>query len=240
MRKAENGVVYTDPRITEHETRAVAATAPPDDIDDGDDGARAKPRFATDFLESDVDDGFLKWNLWLRDNLLDERGFILGVVDRLITQTLEQRDAQIRTLEFKLAELRGALSTRATDDEDERRATAIEKLEARNSQMQDLVSKLQAEVAELRGQVGQIERREKGEKGERGERGPKGATGPQGPKGDSGMSPRAVAVKRWQIDKQRYLAIPIMSDNTLGPSIELRGLFEQFNEETAPYGHRPE
>lgn len=189
MRKAENELVFTEPRFTEpHETRAAAAIAPPDDIDEGDDGARTKPRFATDFREGDADDGFLKWQLWLRDNLLDERAFILDVVNEFIAEKLEQRDAQIRTLELKLAELHG--------------------------------------------QLNQVNANERGPAGPRGERGVKGPRGRQGRKGDPGLSPRVPMIKGWVVDKKRYVATPVMSDNTCGASIELLDLFKTYNEQT--------
>jgi hypothetical protein len=60
-----------------------------------------------------------------------------------------------------------------------------------------------------------------GEKGERGERGPKGDPGLTGP-----------TIRDWKIDPARYVAIPIMSDGTEGPPLELRALFAQFLLET--------
>jgi hypothetical protein len=53
----------------------------------------------------------------------------------------------------------------------------------------------------------------------RGERGVKGEPGP--------------SIVSWQIDRERYRASPLMSNGTVGPMLELRGLFEQFLSETA-------
>jgi hypothetical protein len=64
----------------------------------------------------------------------------------------------------------------------------------------------------------------RGDKGERGERGPKGDIGANGQP--------APKLKSWKLDRQRYLATPIMADGGEGPALELRGLFEQFNLET--------
>jgi hypothetical protein len=170
-------------------------------------------------------------------------------LDDMRSQTLLEMDEALAERDRQLAELRaqncelkglvgGLLTTigqrdRSRGDEAERLTAAIDKLEARNSQMQDLVSRLQAEVAELRGQLTQIGTREKGEKGDPGERGPKGATGRQGARGDPGLTPHALpTIKRWQVDTQRYVAIPILSDNSVGPGIELLGLFKQYNEQT--------
>ena len=61
-----------------------------------------------------------------------------------------------------------------------------------------------------------------GRPGERGERGLKGEQGPVGPE-----------IIGWEIARESYMAIPIMSDGKKGPELSLRELFEQFNVETA-------
>ena len=63
-----------------------------------------------------------------------------------------------------------------------------------------------------------------------GKRGEKGPMGPRGEKGER-AAPASV-ITGWQIDCDRYLAIPVMSDDTHGPPLELRGLFEQFQLES--------
>jgi hypothetical protein len=59
--------------------------------------------------------------------------------------------------------------------------------------------------------------------GERGIAGPRGERGDRGPKAEPG--PKIVA---WKIDHAAYRAVPLMSDSTFGPALELRPLFEQF------------
>jgi hypothetical protein len=66
-----------------------------------------------------------------------------------------------------------------------------------------------------------------GKRGQQGERGPRGERGPPGPP--------APCILSWEIDREAYSVIPIMSDGTKGPRLELRPLFEQFDAET---GHR--
>jgi hypothetical protein len=61
-----------------------------------------------------------------------------------------------------------------------------------------------------------------GRKGDRGEPGERGIQGEPGP-----------TIVSWQIDRERYRASPLMSNGTVGPMLELRGLFEQFLSETA-------
>jgi hypothetical protein len=59
-----------------------------------------------------------------------------------------------------------------------------------------------------------------GEKGERGERGLPGEPG------------KPIVLKGWTIDRKNYVAIPLMSDGSRGPTLELRDLFEQFQSDT--------
>ena len=66
-----------------------------------------------------------------------------------------------------------------------------------------------------------------GARGQRGEAGPRGERGPSGEKGDP-----APTIVRWEIDRASYQALPVMLDGTLGPPLALRGLFEQFHEES--------
>ena len=64
--------------------------------------------------------------------------------------------------------------------------------------------------------------------GARGIAGPKGDRGPQGPAGADGRpGAPALTIKGWKVDRQHFLAIPIMSDGKEGPALELRALFDQ-------------
>jgi hypothetical protein len=55
--------------------------------------------------------------------------------------------------------------------------------------------------------------------GRRGERGHRGEPGP--------------AIVGWAVDRERYLAYPLMSHGRPGPALELRALFEQFQAQTS-------
>jgi hypothetical protein len=59
-----------------------------------------------------------------------------------------------------------------------------------------------------------------------GKRGLAGEKGERGPRGDAGAS--GATIVGWKLDRERYVAIPVMSDGSDGPPLELRGLFEQF------------
>jgi hypothetical protein len=67
-------------------------------------------------------------------------------------------------------------------------------------------------------------------RGSRGNRGESGARGMMGLRGERGAA--APTIQSWMIDRARYTATPMMSDGSIGPSLELRGLFEQFFTET--------
>jgi hypothetical protein len=63
-------------------------------------------------------------------------------------------------------------------------------------------------------------------RGSRGDRGLKGERGLVGPRGDAGAS--GATIRDWKIERERYVATPVMLDGSDGPPLELRGLFEQF------------
>jgi hypothetical protein len=50
---------------------------------------------------------------------------------------------------------------------------------------------------------------------------------------NNGVPQVPVSIVSWQIDCERYRASPLMSNGTVGPMLELRELFEQFQLETS-------
>jgi hypothetical protein len=67
-----------------------------------------------------------------------------------------------------------------------------------------------------------------------GQRGVAGDRGERGAKGDSGPAGAPAPIfKSWKLDRKRFLAVPVMTDGKEGSPLELRGLFEQFHEETS-------
>jgi hypothetical protein len=69
-----------------------------------------------------------------------------------------------------------------------------------------------------------------GARGGTGERGPQGPAGAKGEDGRPGAKP--VSIRSWKVDRARFVAVPLMSDGTEGPVLEMRSLFEQFADET--------
>jgi hypothetical protein len=69
-----------------------------------------------------------------------------------------------------------------------------------------------------------------GQRGIAGERGEKGERGARGEAGAPGAS--APILKGWAIDRTSFVAVPLLSDGTRGPALELRVLFEEFQAQT--------
>jgi hypothetical protein len=67
-----------------------------------------------------------------------------------------------------------------------------------------------------------------GARGEKGVPGPSGEKGDKGAKGDPGLT-----ITAWKIDAAAYRAVPLMSDSSFGPPLEMHDLFEQFLLETS-------
>jgi hypothetical protein len=63
-------------------------------------------------------------------------------------------------------------------------------------------------------------------RGSRGDRGLKGERGLTGLKGERGQA--APAIKSWYVNQKAYTITPVYVDDTTGPPLELRPLFEQF------------
>jgi hypothetical protein len=65
-----------------------------------------------------------------------------------------------------------------------------------------------------------------GRAGKPGEPGPKGERGLKGDKGVRGEA--GLSIVAWEVDRSMFHALPVMSDGSKGPVLELRMLFEQF------------
>jgi hypothetical protein len=59
--------------------------------------------------------------------------------------------------------------------------------------------------------------------------GPSGRKGEPGPRGQRGEVGPVIA--GWDIDRKRFVAVPILNDGSKGPPLNLRPLFEQFQAE---------
>jgi len=72
-----------------------------------------------------------------------------------------------------------------------------------------------------------------GQRGIAGDKGVAGRDGTPGVKGDQGVPGKdAPSIKAWKIDAKHFLAVPMLSDGSVGAQLDLRPLFEQFAEET--------
>ena len=66
--------------------------------------------------------------------------------------------------------------------------------------------------------------------GKKGDKGPPGPRGEKGAKGEQGPSGPIIAA--WEVDHVNYRVRAIMSDGSDGGTLDLRGMFEQFHNET--------
>jgi hypothetical protein len=67
-----------------------------------------------------------------------------------------------------------------------------------------------------------------GKQGKQGQEGPRGLQGERGERGAA-----APTILGWKIDRERYCATPIMSDDSEVEPLQLRALFEQFHDEAS-------
>ena len=67
-------------------------------------------------------------------------------------------------------------------------------------------------------------------RGKAGDRGPPGSRGTKGEKGAKGDAPEIVG---WHLERETYRAFPVLADGKMGPELNLRPLFEQYQQETS-------
>jgi hypothetical protein len=68
-----------------------------------------------------------------------------------------------------------------------------------------------------------------GKRGAAGAKGEWGERGPKGDKGDPGLS--AQIIRSWHIDRERFVATPILAGGDTGPPLDLRPFFEEYHSE---------
>jgi hypothetical protein len=57
-----------------------------------------------------------------------------------------------------------------------------------------------------------------------------GPPGPPGPRGNRGQ--RSAEIVAWSVDFDNYTATPEFFDGSSGPPLNLRGMFQRYNEDT--------
>ena len=64
-------------------------------------------------------------------------------------------------------------------------------------------------------------------------KGDRGQVGPPGPRGmTGGRGEPAPAIKAWLVNKAKFTASPILTDGSVGAALELKGLFQEFLDQT--------
>jgi hypothetical protein len=175
------------------------------------------------------------WETWLRSHLDVERdltvevtGEVVAGLRREIADAIEKR---VAPLQREVAELRGAM--------DVMRSLGHAGLRLRGSfdvaaeyLAHDVVVRNGSSFAAKRDRPGGCPGENwqllasKGNRGERGGPGPRGMVG--------GRGEPAPRVKAWLVDKTKFTASPILTDGTVGAPLELRGLFQEFLDQTRP------
>ena len=108
--------------------------------------------------------------------------------------------------------------------------------ESKIAKLDNTIGALQNENKNLRLILENLRITQRGERGIDGDRGPPGrdgrdgAQGPAGPKGSRGQ--RGFERTGWLINEAEYCITPLYYDNSQGPTVNLRGLFEQFQRDT--------
>jgi hypothetical protein len=173
------------------------------------------------------------WEQWLRGYLDVERDLTTEVTGEVVAalrvETVDAIEKRIAPLQREVAELRGAM--------DVMRSLGHAGLRLRGSfdvaaeyLAHDVVVRNGSSFVALRDRPGVCPGEHwqlvasKGNRGERGVPGPRGQVG--------GRGEPAPTIKTWLVDKKTFRASPILTDGTVGAALELKGLFQEFLDQT--------
>jgi hypothetical protein len=218
-RSNANGVMFSEPTYSEPIES---------DIERGDDGHAQPP--------APIAEGEFDWNGWIeghKDALADEilRATARLVVDRCgdLADKIAAQAKTIAALELKLAEMRGAVDVlrgkgapgafniKGTFD-GSATYNFLDVVAVGNS---SFVARCDRPGA-CPGPNWQL-------LAGAGRRGPRGERGVRGPIGEPATA--APTFVGWHIDRANYEATLVMSNGSIAPTLQLRGLFEQFIQE---------
>jgi hypothetical protein len=178
--------------------------------------------------------GWEGWETWLRSHLDIERDLTVEVVGEVVAALrVEIADAvekRVAPLAREIAELVGAVGVlKGLGPPPGIRFRGSYVSDADYS-IHDIVAKNGSSFVALRDRPGVCPGEHwqlvasKGNRGERGVPGPRGQVG--------GRGERAPGIKAWLIDKTKFTASPILADGSIGVPLELKGLFQEFLDQT--------
>jgi hypothetical protein len=173
------------------------------------------------------------WEHWLRGHLDVERGETLevmsGVVTGLRQEIADALEKHVGPLQREVDELTGAMNVM--------RSLGHCGLRLRGSYdsaatylAHDLVTREGSTFAACRDKPGDCPGPDWQLLAERGACGERGGRGPRGERG--GRGEHAPTIKAWLVNKTKFSAAPILSDGTIGAPLELKGLFQEFLDQT--------
>lgn len=114
---------------------------------------------------------------------------------------------------------------------EDRIAARFAELQLENAQLKGTLAELKAKVSELDFVVERLRVEARGPAGPPGPRGRDGADGQRGARGERGtMGPQGPRPVSFEVDAEQFAVAPLMSDGRRGPTLNLRPLFEAFND----------
>jgi len=178
-------------------------------------------------------DPWVGWETWLAARLDAERGELVEIMGEVVAglrgEIADAVEKGIAPLQREVAELTGAMNIM--------RSLGHAGLRLRGSYdstatylAHDVVTRDGSTFVACRDKPGACPGPDwqllasRGDRGERGGRGPRGMTG--------GRGERAPEIKGWLVDKKTFRASPILTDGTVGAALELKGLFQEFLDQT--------
>ena len=178
-------------------------------------------------------DPWAGWETWLAARLDTERGELVEIMGEVVAvlrrETAEAVEKGTAPLAGAIAELRGGLEVmRSLGHCGLRLRGAFDG--AAEYLAHDVVAHNGSSFVALRDKPGRCPGEGWQVLASRGERGERGGRGPRGERGGRGEP--APAVKGWLVNKAKFTASPILTDGTVGAGLELRGLFQEFLDQT--------
>jgi hypothetical protein len=160
-------------------------------------------------------------------------------IDVGVTTLLDERDAkineQIKSLEREVAELKGAMDVmRSLGHAGLRMRGSYDAAEA--YLRHDIVTREGSSFIALKDKPGGCPGGDWELLASKGNRGPAGPHGPRGMVGARGAP--APPIKAWLVDRKAFTASPVLTSGEVGAALELRGLFQEFLDQTAPRAGR--
>jgi hypothetical protein len=177
--------------------------------------------------------GWEGWETWLRSHLDVERDLTVEVVGEVVAalraETARTVEKMIEPVRREVAEMRGAMDVmRSLGHAGFRLRGSFDA--AADYLAHDVVVRNGSSFVALRDRPGACPGEHWQLVASKGNRGERGGPGPRGERGGRGEP--APGIKAWLVDKTKFTASPILTDGSVGAPLELKGLFQEFLDQT--------